>query len=58
VFIGLADVSIAASNALVFHWSIASHLERSTSKVVEEPTWEVEQERLFQDVIGCVYDPI
>jgi hypothetical protein len=56
VFIGLADVSIAASNAVgVSGWSIASHSNvQQASKVAEERPGEVEQERLFLVMLSVV----
>jgi hypothetical protein len=57
VFIGLADVSIAASNAVgVSGWSIASHSRTFNKQGGGGTTWEVEQERLFLVMLSVVYD--
>jgi hypothetical protein len=54
VFIGLADVSIAASNAVgVSGWSIASHSRTFNKQGAGGTTWE-EQERLFLVMLSVV----
>jgi hypothetical protein len=57
VFIGLADVSIAASNAVgVSGWSIASHSRTFNKQGGGGTTWGRARTFVSGDVIGCVYD--
>jgi hypothetical protein len=57
VFIGLADVSIAASNAVgVSGWSIASHLNVQQARWWRNDLGSGARTFVSGDVIGCVYD--